>query len=59
MDKKTYIKPEMLVMNIEAETLLAASPDSVEAEKGSTFVESGTWADSKGHTGVWDFDEED
>lgn len=49
----------MLVMNIEAETLLAASPDSVEAEKGSTFVESGTWADSKGHTGVWDFDEED
>lgn len=59
--KKKYISPAILVMKIEAETIMAASDglntiDVAFDNSGNTF--NGSFR-AKGHSSVWDFDDEE
>ena len=61
MKKNIYVTPEILVVNVEAETLMAASGhDSVGAAFGDGTIGMGNSVDAKGHSfNVWGDDEEE
>lgn len=61
MKKNIYVKPEILVVNVEAETLMAASGlDTVSVAFGDETVGTGWSVDAKGHSfNVWGDDEEE
>lgn len=59
--KKKYISPAIVVMKIETETIMAASDglntiDVAFDNSGNTF--NGSFR-AKGHSSVWDFDDEE
>lgn len=62
MTKNMYIKPEITVMTVEAETIMAASgPQTLDVtiERDDETIGSGS-VDAKGHNfSIWDFDEDE
>ena len=53
--KKTYINPEIMVVKIEVERILAAS---TEIEVSTTNYDGSTSVESRGFGSFWDDDEE-
>lgn len=60
MTMKKYIKPEITIVDIDTENILAATLSSIsDSLPGSEAGNENNNVFSKGHTDIWGFDEDE
>lgn len=59
MTMKKYIKPEITIVDIETENILAATLSTSDSLPGSEAGNENNNVFSKGHTDIWGFDEDE